>query len=415
MENHMIATRVLSMLTMCLVVQTTLAEEAEENLERHQNFRGEMLTTLVDQENWYRDIRAESWESYGLESERLLEILASVAAESDDAEIYDREHEVWVRAWESAARVAEKQAASTTDPSEARASYTEAYIAHMVASYPHNDKDVTLRAMEASVRNYLLAGNIERAGRVERLALDVDGISASALLHLPKGDGPFPVVMWSGGIDVTMVEHGRYFDRYFEPEGVAYITFDIPAVGLNQEIPFLPGKTTVVHHAVYKAIEGHSRLDESRVAALSSSGGGVSIVNFVVENQKIKAAVARCGLVDGPTGNPAILPMLPQMTLDSWSTRIGANSMDLDDVWAKSAPYSLVGSGLLDGSIRTNVPLLAINTHQDPVAPPKDMLATAKMSATGQVAFFGRSGHCPKGAAASEFVSHFILSRLVAE
>ena len=153
----------------------------------------------------------------------------------------------------------------------------------------------------------------------------------------------------------------------------------------------------------------------NKVAALSSSGGGVSIVRFAIENQNIKAAVSRCGLVNGPTGNTAILSMLPQMTLDSWATRIGANSMDIDDVSAKSTPHSLVGSGLLDGSILTNVPLLAINTHQDPVAPPADMLATAKASATGQVAFFGASGHCSNEPAASEFIANFILSRIATE
>jgi esterase FrsA len=402
-------------LILCLALQTAQAQQPEDNLERHQNFRGEMLTTLVDQENWYRDIRSGSWEDSGLEPDRLIEILTMVAEQSDDTEIFDQDHEAWIQVWMSVAKDAEEKATNTSNQTKTKALYTEAYMAHMLASYPHNNAEITLREIEAAAQSYVKAGNVYRAGRVGRINLEVEGVNTTALLHLPEGGGPFPVVMWSGGIDVTMVEHQHHFEKYFEPEGVAFIAFDIPAVGLNQKIPFVPSKAAVVHHAVYTAIKNHSLLDENKVAALSTSGGGVSIVRFAIENQNIKAAVSRCGLVDGPLGNTAIFPMLPQMTLDSWATRIGANPMDFDDVAAKSTPYSLVVSGLLDGSILTNVPLLAINTHQDPIAPPKDMLATAKASATGQVAFFGASGHCPNEPAASEFIANFILSRITKE
>jgi esterase FrsA len=399
-------------LVVCLAMQTVQAQEPGENLEPYQNFRSEMLTTLVDQENWYREIRAESWGNSGMESARLLEILAQVAEQSDDTEIIDHDHESWIQIWMSVAKDAEEKAVNMSNQAEIKALYIEAYMAHMLASYPHNNAEITLREMEAAAQSYVKAGNVYRAGRVGRIKLKVEGVNTTALLHLPEGDGPFPVVMWSGGIDVTMVEHQHHFEKYFEPEGVAFIAFDIPAVGLNQKVPFVPGKAAIVHHAVYTAIKNHSLLDENKVAALSASGGGISIVRFAIENQNIKAAVSRCGLVDGPLGNTEIFPMVPKMSLDSWATRIGANPMDFDDIAAKSTPYSLVVSGLLDGSILTNVPLLAINTHKDPIASPADMLATAKASATGQVAFFGASGHCSNEPVASEFIADFFLSRI---
>ena len=107
-------------LVVCLAMQTVQAQEPGENLERHQNFRGEMLTTLVDQENWYRDIRAEMWGNSGMESARLLEILAQVAEQSDDTEIIDHDHESWIQIWMSVAKEAEEKAVKVRDAPDRR-------------------------------------------------------------------------------------------------------------------------------------------------------------------------------------------------------------------------------------------------------------------------------------------------------
>lgn len=407
--------KLLALVAACGAAMCASAQDTDENLQRHKNFRADQLTTLVEQEKWYRDIRSASWIGHGLSEEALLRVLKEIVAASGDAEIYDRDHAAWIEAWESAARAAQKAAEAAPDAATARALYTEAYLAYMIASYPHNDAALTTRMLEASVVNYIKAGTRSRDDRVQRIVISGDGFESTALLHMPAGDGPFPVIMWSGGIDVTLIEHGRMFDEYFEPRGYAMVMFDIPAGGFNQGMLLEPGMTAIMHHAVFRAIENHPQLDANRVGALSSSGGGVSIVNFAVENQKIRAAVSRCGLVHGPITDADKIAMLPQMTLDSWSTRVGADSSDLDDIVAKSAPHSLIDNGLLDGTIRTTVPLLAINTHRDPVATPNDMLATARVSETGQVAFFGRGGHCPRGKAAEQFVVDFLTSYVKAD
>lgn len=388
------------------------AQDDAGNLEQHEYFRGDHVTTTVDQGDWYRDIRTGNWREMGFSEQRLAEVLAEIRDKSKSDTLVDLDHQAWSEGWMTAARQAENQAAASYDADEQEALLREASAAWMIASYPHNDADLARWMMAESAAAYVEAANISRAGRVQLIDVPGDGFTTKALLHLPASQGPYPVVMLSGGIDVVLTEHLRYFDRYFEPAGVAYLTFDIPAVGFNQGMRLEPGNTSIVHHAVFDAIRSNDALDENRVVALSSSGGGLSIVNFAVENQELKAAVSRCGLVDGPLRKPHALPMLPAMTLDAWSTRIGADSANLDKVLASSAPLSLVGSGLLDGTIRTAVPLLAISTHDDPTTPPEDMLATARASASGQVAFFGRNGHCPKSLEAEEFVADYLLRHL---
>lgn len=55
------------------------------------------------------------------------------------------------------------------------------------------------------------------------------------LLHMPKGDGPFPTVLMCGGLDAMQTDYYSLYERYFAPRGIAMLTIDMPSVGFSSK------------------------------------------------------------------------------------------------------------------------------------------------------------------------------------
>jgi len=190
--------------------------------------------------------------------------------------------------------------------------------------------------------------------------------------------------------------------------GTAVITFDTPGAGLNSEIILQLGKESLAHEAALSYVKTDSRLDGSRIAALSQSGSGIALIEFAIDNPKLKAVVARCAVVDGILTKPHLLPHLPLMTTQSFGVRIGADINDFSSFGELTIPLSLKTKGYFDGKTRMNTPLLVINTAGDMVASAQDMQYTAALSSQGIVEFHGDDGHCPQGQEAKDSITNFL-------
>ena len=98
------------------------------------------------------------------------------------------------------------------------------------------------------------------------------------------------------------------------------------------------------------------------------------------------------------------------MTLDVFATRTGAELKNIEEIASLAKPISLVEQGILTDEIVTTVPILNINTHNDPIFPPEDMLLVAHNSLAGEVVFDGVAGHCPEDSEA--YIADWLINHV---
>lgn len=393
---------------------TDTASNAATNIEGHQNFRGADLI-VEGQENWYRELRMADWQKMGLTDKEISTVLSRI---DSDKKLRDESNEDtkghWTFEFSKEAERFNLQANQVTGIAAA-ALYQKASTLWLIASYPNLHQANELAALDKSVNAYVQAATL-RGENVERVKLPLTDKSIkptyiTGILHLPKGTKKAPVVLWTGGVDKALVEHHHSLVDTVN-NGTAVLTFDMPGAGLNSNIIFELGKETESHDAALAFVKNDSRIDNTRIAALSSSGAGIPLMEFGMKTPELKAIVARCTVVDGILTKPFLFPKLPLMTSQSFGQRIGADVTKLESFGELTVPLSLKTKGYFDGKARMNTPMLVINTSGDMVASAEDMQKTAALSTQGVVEFYGEEGHCPEGQEAADSITNFINDRI---
>lgn len=386
------------------------------NIEGHQNFRGAELI-VEGQENWYRELRLNSWVEMGVTEAEIAAVLTRI---DSDKKLRDESNEDteghWTFEFSKEAQHFNLQANHVTGIAAATL-YQKASTFWLIASYPNLHQANELVALNKSVDAYVQAATL-RGENVEKVKLPLEDKSISpsyiiGLLHLPKieANKKAPVTLWTGGVDKALVEHhGSLIDTV--NNGTAVLTFDMPGAGLNNNIILELDKETEAHDAALAYVLNDDRLDNSRIAVLSQSGAGIPLMEFAIDNPELKAIVARCAVVDGVLTKPFLFPKLPLMTSQSFGKRIGADITKLDSFGELTVPLSLKTKGYFDGKARMDTPMLVINTSGDMVASAEDMQKTAALSTQGVVEFYGTDGHCPEGQEAADSITNFINDRI---
>lgn len=367
-----------------------------DNISAHKEFRG-ASNIQESQENWYRELRIDNWVKSGVSKKKIYSVLNRINSNNI---LRDKNNEFKPNHWTYEFT---KEANKVLDEARSYEQLREASTLYLIASYPNLLTKHEINALNKSVDTYvkaeqLIANNVRK--------INMNGITG--ILHLPKEiNKKLPVVLWTGGVDKPLVSHLSSIKKYFENE-IAVITFDMPGAGLNINSITSIGNESLMHEKALAYVKSNVLFDSSKIAALSSSGAGVPLIEFTLNNPDLKAVVARCTLVDGVLTKPFLLDKLPLMSVQSFGKRIGADINNFDTYAEKTIPLSLKTKGYFDGKVYTDTPLLVINTKKDPVASPEDMKKTAKMSSKGIVKFFGEEGHCPNSSKAEEYIFNFI-------
>ena len=131
--------------------------------------------------------------------------------------------------------------------------------------------------------------NVERV-KLPLVDKNIKPAYITGILHLPKGTKKAPVVLWTGGVDKALVEHHRSLIDTVN-NGTAVLTFDMPGAGLNNNIILELGKETEAHDAALAFVKNDSRIDNTRIAALSQSGAGIPLMEFGMKTPELKAIV----------------------------------------------------------------------------------------------------------------------------
>lgn len=368
------------------------------NGDAHKNFRGEQALE-VDQVQWFRELRMEDWTKIVPEQD-----IRNVLDKIDSGEplrdfINKNEAGHWTYEF---TKTADVYARSADDYD----SYRKASMMYLIASYPNHMTDHEHEAIEHSVDMYLKAEALSSTIDVERVDMPLAGNgSIPGLLHIPKGAEKPAVILYTGGVDKILTEHRDSIDTLLK-QGFAVLTFDIPGGGLNNHIVIELGNEDQAHQAALAYVKSDLRLDGGNVGALSSSGGGVPLMTFILSTPELKAGVARCAVVTDVLTDTQVFHHAPLMSSMSYGYRIGVLDVsDLDSYGEWTIPLALKTKGFKVNE--TNVPVLAINTKDDMVNPPEEMRYTAGLSTRGEVAYFGNSGHCPDGAEAELAITKF--------
>lgn len=337
------------------------------------NLRGKEL----DFDNIFlREVKYEDWEYIGADRGVIDEVIENILSENKDKEgLLDRatlsyEDGNWEYEWDKVA----KEAEINGDVTAASAYYT-------ISSYPFfkdsnkNHTSYVVKAMENHKKQVLADGF-----GFEKIEVETPQGSAYANLHLPKEvANEMPVVIFTGGSDVFSIEYYRLFKDYLVDQGIAFITFELPGMGINGHLTYTPD-TNIVHRGVIDWIKNDGRFGKIAVGA-SSLGGQPAVRTAFTNEDDIVAVVNYCGALShvwkGITPETfSYYPLLNQVVL---ADRTG---LSIDDFASVAKEYSLEEQGLL-GKKKTTVPIFSLNTATDPVAPKSDMLLATNASAHG--------------------------------
>ncbi|MGF1911548.1 esterase FrsA [Vibrio kasasachensis] len=395
----------LSSLIACSLASPVMAEDA--NMTAHQAFKANLSEV---QNQFYRSLRLEEWIAMGLAAEDFTATVTKLSAGKEglvDLENYDRPG-YWTYEFTQIAKNAELNAIATNNAQ----AYDRASVSYLVASYPNLQRPNELQALDKAVDLYIKATNLHGIEVVKVDMMREDGRSVPGLLHIPKQKkAQAPAIMWSGGVDKTLIEHRKSITPLLN-EGYVVLTFDMPGAGLDYRNHVEIGNESASHDAAFNFLSNNKLVDSNRIGVLGSSGVGPALMDFALKQNQLKAIVARCALVDGPIGNPETLKYIPKMSADSFIARIGGDIGDMEYFKIIGPRLSLKNKGLFDGKTRIETPLLAINTKKDPIAMPEDVKKTAALSTKGEVYISEEYGHCPDAIEADEKIINFLLEKV---
>jgi esterase FrsA len=359
----------------------------------------------LDEEKWFREVRLEDWTTHGGDPAVMAAVLHRIqqaTGEREDPERFDTVTGAgagnWLTEWTTAAEEASSKAEAARSGGDSRAAlnqYRQASLYFTVAAYPQHretaEEDEAFRqGKDAYEKAARLAG-----WNFERLQVPLEGGTFEAFLHLPAGDGPFPVVITAGGVDFSKTENAMLFEEFLAPAGTAMVTFDNAGFGDSKDWPADRPDTDRLYSAIIDVLLTDQRIDAERIGAMGQSYGGNSAARLAFTDERVKAVASVCGPVHESMiiGIPFVenLPPQPRATL---SARYNVAVEDTERIAQLLGEASLVSQGLV-GTVRTDTPILALSNADDPFAPVEDLERLAASSTAGEVEVVEGHGHCP--------------------
>lgn len=292
---------------------------------------------------------------------------------------------------------------------EARDAFLEASAYYQIAKFPYL-RDENYEHYEAAYAKAMKA--YEAAGAFFDVPLEVietpfGGGTIRGYLHLAPAiaDGAAPLIVVSGGIDVFKVEAYPMI-RQFHEQGFSVLVTDLPGIGESNFIDAAANQDQV-YSGFLDVLADDERIDQDRLGLFATSWGGNAAAKIAFSEKRFKGVVSACGPVHEGLAAPQwiidwfpslIADEIPPLRMDVLADRLGVAvpvaEEDYGELSDRARAFSLVEQGLIGDGVRETVPLLIINTDDDPFAPPSDMELLAESASQGEVHYTGPGGHC---------------------
>ena len=187
----------------------------------------------------------------------------------------------------------------------------------------------------------------------ERIGVPFLGTVLPGNLRVPRGDGPWPLVVMIMGLD-SAKEEMHFHEQDFLARGMATFAFDGPGQGeVEQRLPIRPDYEVPVA-TVLDALARDSRIDSERMALWGVSLGGYYAPRAAAHEPRVRACVS----LSGPFDLGEAWAELPDLTREAF--RIRSHSADADEAQTRAAALTLA-----DVAPDITCPLLVISGGRD--------------------------------------------------
>ena len=296
-----------------------------------------------------------------------------------------------------------KSAAAAGDGALAAKLYLDAARLFTIASSPHVRSNANAMAALAKARKAYRLAQAYIPGTFSVLAIPYEGRTFEAYLHLPQGQGPFPVVVSSNGSDVVKEQVGAGLAAELAMRGIAVLAIDMPGLGGSGAYDLTPDSDKL-HHAAIDYLVAHPELgiDPRRIGAMGISFGGNAAARlFLRADPRVAGVVAACAPLNSSFNlPPQAYDQLPPLTIDGVRDRIGLSpAVPVTELAAALAGFS-IETNPSGGDDKIATPLLVLATDADPVAPLDEVPLLTAHASDADVIVSYEPGHCP-----SEYVT----------
>ncbi|QDG76512.1 alpha/beta fold hydrolase [Labrenzia sp. PHM005] len=354
--------------------------------------------------SWYHPIDPETWLHVGGRPQEIAAALTRIKETAPSDTLPDdpsrRGAGSWIETWTELGKTALAEADDLNDddkPEAAASRYRDAFSYFLRASSPHTNDPEQRSALSQAWQAYEKAGQFLPVP-IRKLDIPFDGEEFSTWLHLPKGDGPFPVVIVSMGSDVTKEELLPYFIKQLAVRKIAMLSLDMPGNGGSTAYSFSPDLDKL-HAAAALHLKTLPEIDGRNIFVQGASFGGTPAARAWAARPDLDLAgvIYMCGPLHRPfMAPPDAYSQFPAFTMDGVRARLG---LDIDASFKEMSvglrPLSLKSQGLFEGP-QIDTPLLAILTNRDPVAPLGDVQSLMARGTDVTLHVTDEPGHCPQ-------------------
>lgn len=300
----------------------------------------------------------------------------------------------WSKAAEFYAALGEKREAAGKFTG-ARDAYLSASLLYSVAKFSTNATPAQRAAYARHLEYYQRAGKFFDPP-LQVVKVPYRGGNIVGYLHLPKGAGRPPLIVWTNGIDTHKADAYRRILPFLE-RGMAVLAFDSPGTGEGVEWHATP-ESGAMYTAVYEYMTGDKRVDGARIGLLGISFGGHYAARMAATEPRFRAVVAMCAPVHALfVAGADALAAGSRETLDALAQAQGVTHGDFEAIARASAPFSLYDAGLIGKGETISMPLLVVNGNEDPLVPLSDMKMLAASAGDSELWIMGGTGHCAGG------------------
>ncbi|MFY0681131.1 MAG: alpha/beta hydrolase [Thalassovita sp.] len=346
----------------------------------------------LDEGSWYHPVEPEQWSYYGADENEVYGVLSRIENAKGARSNADWPDTItaygpgnWVYEFSQVGEAALKAG-----------NYGAAINYFHTAAAPHAGLNEQNVALEKARDAYKMA--MKDIGHYEEIEVAFEGETFTVHLHIPEGDGPFPVLVMSNGSDMSSVAALSYYEKHLQPKGIAFLTLDVPGMGRSSAYDMSDGRTEKLHVAAINWAKNDARLDPQNVfmQGISFSGHSAARIFAFHEDLDLGGIVYTCGPLHSAFLAPAhVYEDFPKFTIDGVKTRMGLSLDTSFKDFADAIRVLALGKhGAFEGPM-IDTPILALNLNDDPSAPLDEMDELLARATAADRVVFDMPGHCP--------------------
>lgn len=164
--------------------------------------------------------------------------------------------------------------------------YGAAVTYYHAVSQPHTTDKESLDALQKANFAYEMAAKAPDI-RFQVVDFAFEGEEFEVFVHLPKGEGPFPVVIASKGSDMSKVTNLSYFIKHLEPNGIAMISLEVPGMGNSSAYDVSDGHLDKLHAATAAWAQTQEDFQPQNVFVQGASFGGGSVARLFLDKPEM--------------------------------------------------------------------------------------------------------------------------------